>query len=202
MSARVIVLAGPSGAGKSRLAERTGLPVLRLDDFYKSAGDPTLPLITDGPNTGIVDWDDPDSWMLGDALSALADLCRDGKAEVPIYEIAQNGRCGSQVLDLEGSPLFVAEGIFAHHVVAACRADGMLAAAYCVRQHPTVTFWRRLTRDLREHRKPPLVLVRRGFALMREQRQLVSEVVAAGCSPVSPDEAAEQIHHLLGAATR
>jgi len=197
VSARVIVLAGPSGAGKSRLAERSGLPVLRLDDFYKSAGDPTLPLITEGPNAGIVDWDDPDSWILEDALTALADLCRDGKAEVPIYEIAQNGRCGSQVLDLEGSPLFVAEGIFAHHVVAACRADGMLAAAYCVRQHPMVTFWRRLTRDLREHRKPPLVLVRRGLALMREQRRLVSEVVAAGCVAVSPDEAADRIGKLV-----
>jgi uridine kinase len=196
VSARVIVLAGPSGAGKSRLAERTGLPVLRLDDFYKSGGDPTLPLIAEGPNAGIVDWDDPASWILEDALDALASLCRDGKAEVPIYEIAQNGRCGSQVLDLEGSPLFVAEGIFAHHVVAACRADGMLAAAYCVRQHPMVTFWRRLTRDLREHRKPPLVLVRRGLALMREQRRLVAEVVAHGCDPVSPDEAARRIAEL------
>ncbi len=196
MSARVIVLAGPSGAGKSRLAERSGLPVLRLDDFYKSAGDPTLPLITEGPNAGIVDWDDPESWILADALAALADLCRDGKAEVPIYEIAQNGRCGSQVLDLEGSSLFVAEGIFAHHVVQACRAEGHLAAAYCVRQHPMVTFWRRLTRDLREHRKPPLVLVRRGLALMHEQRRLVAEVVAAGCTPVSPDEAAARMQEL------
>ena len=196
VAARVIVLAGPSGAGKSRLAERSGLPVLRLDDFYKSAGDPTLPLISEGPNAGIVDWDDPDSWILQDALAALADLCRNGKAEVPIYEIAQNGRCGSQVLDLEGSPLFVAEGIFAHHVVASCRTESLLAAAFCVRQHPMVTFWRRLTRDLREHRKPPLVLVRRGFALMREQRRLVAEVVAHGCEPVSPDEAARRIHEL------
>jgi uridine kinase len=199
VSARVIVLAGPSGAGKSRLAERSGLPVLRLDDFYRSAGDPALPLITEGPNAGIVDWDDPRSWILEDALAALADLCRDGKAEVPIYEIAQNGRCGSQVLDLDGARLFVAEGIFAHHVVAACRADGMLAAAYCVRQHPVVTFWRRLTRDLREHRKPPLVLVRRGVALMREQRRLVAEVVAAGCEPVGPDEAAARIADLVAA---
>lgn len=189
----MIVLAGPSGAGKTRLAERSGLPVLRLDDFYKSAGDPTLPLITEGPNAGIVDWDDPESWILGDALAALDRLCRDGKAEVPIYEIARNGRCGSQVLDLEGSPLFVAEGIFAHHVVAACRADGRLAAAYCVRQHPIVTFWRRLTRDLREHRKPPVVLVRRGVALLRAQRRLVADIVAHGCEPVSPDEAARRI---------
>lgn len=193
----MIVLAGPSGAGKSRLAERSGLPVLRLDDFYKSAGDPTLPLITEGPNAGIVDWDDPRSWILDDALAALADLCRDGKAETPVYEIAQNGRCGSQVLDLEGASLFVAEGIFAHHVVAACRTEGLLAAAFCVRQHPMVTFWRRLTRDLREHRKPPLVLLRRGVALMREQRRLVADVVAHGCAPVSPDEAARRIGDLV-----
>lgn len=35
---RVVLLAGPSGSGKSHLAERSGLPVLRLDDFYKEAG--------------------------------------------------------------------------------------------------------------------------------------------------------------------
>ena len=46
MPASVIVLAGPSGAGKSRLAERIGLPVLRLDDFYKSGDDPTLRVLS------------------------------------------------------------------------------------------------------------------------------------------------------------
>jgi uridine kinase len=193
VSARVIVLAGPSGAGKTRLAERSGLPVLRLDDFYKSAGDPTLPLITDGPNTGLVDWDDPASWVLEDALAALSEVCRHGRAEVPDYDIAHDGRCGSQVLDLGASPLFVAEGIFAQHVVGACREAGLLAAAYCVRQHPVVTFWRRLTRDLREHRKPPVVLLLRGLALMREQRQMVADVVALGCTPVSPEQAAAEI---------
>ncbi len=52
-----------------------------------------------------------------------------------------------------------------------------------------VTFWRRLSRDLREHRKPPLVLVRRGLALMRDQRRIVAEAVASGCTPCSADEA-------------
>lgn len=193
VAARVIVLAGPSGAGKSRLAERSGLPVLRLDDFYKSAGDSTLPVIAEGPNAGVVDWDDPASWLLEDSLAALGELCREGRAEVPVYDIAHDGRCGSQVLDLDGSPLFVAEGIFAHHVVGPCREAGMLGAAYCVRQHPLVTFWRRLTRDLREHRKPPMVLVLRGLALMREQRDLVADIVAHGCTPVSPEEAATEI---------
>ena len=187
--AQVIVLAGPSGAGKSRLAERTGLPVLRLDDFYKSAGDPTLPLITEGANAGIVDWDVPESWLLGDAMAALEELCRTGRAEVPIYEIAQNGRCGQQTLDLGDHRFFIAEGIFAQEVVGPCSDAGVLAAAYCVRQHPMVTFWRRLTRDLREHRKPPLVLVRRGLALMDDQRRVVSHAVELGCSPVTPDEA-------------
>lgn len=189
MRARVIVLAGPSGAGKSRLAERLGLPVLRLDDFYKSGGDPTLPLITEGANAGIVDWDDPASWLVEDALAAIHELCRTGHAEIPVYEISKNGRCGWQTLDLDGYQLFVAEGIFAQEVVAHCRDAGLLAAAYCVRQHPMVTFWRRLTRDLREHRKPPLVLLRRGVALMRDQQRVVAHAVGLGCRPVTGDQA-------------
>jgi uridine kinase len=198
----VIVLAGPSGAGKSRLAERVGLPVLRLDDFYKSGGDPTLPLITHGANAGIPDWDDPASWLLEDAVAALETLCRDGLAEVPVYDIAHDGRCGSQVLDLDEHVLFVAEGIFAQDVVPHCREAGLLASAYCVRQNPLVTFWRRLTRDLREHRKPPLVLVRRGFALMRDQRRVVDHAVARGCEPVTPEEALASIRGLADLEAR
>ena len=197
MPARVIVLAGPSGAGKSRLAERIGLPVLRLDDFYKSGGDPTLPRITDGANAGLVDWDDPASWLLDDAMAAIEQLCRDGRAEVPVYDIAHDGRCGWQTLDLAGHDRFVAEGIFAQEVVARSRDAGLLAAAYCVRQHPLVTFWRRLTRDLREHRKPPLVLVRRGLALLREQRRVVANAVALGCEPVTPHEALDAVRRAV-----
>ena len=197
MQARVIVLAGPSGAGKSRLAARLGLPVLRLDDFYKSGGDPTLPRIGTGANAGLVDWDHPDSWLPDDAMAAIERLCADGRAEVPIYDIAHDGRCGSQVLDLEGGRYFVAEGIFAQEVVPRTRAAGLLAAAYCVRQHPMVTFWRRLTRDLREHRKPPLVLLRRGLALMRDQKRVVDNAVALGCEPVSPDQAYAAVSALV-----
>jgi uridine kinase len=187
--AQVIVLAGPSGAGKSRLAERIGLPVLRLDDFYKDGDDPTLPRITEGANKGIVDWDVPESWLLDDAMAAVEELCRTGRAEVPVYEIAQNGRCGWQTLDLGGADRFIAEGIFAQEIVQHCKQAGVLAAAYCVRQHPMVTFWRRLTRDLREHRKPPLVLVRRGLVLMRDQQRVVSHAVGLGCTPMTPDQA-------------
>ena len=196
MRAQVIVLAGPSGAGKSRLAERLGLPVLRLDDFYKNGDDPSLPRITSGANAGIVDWDHPDSWLHTDAMAALERLCREGRADVPVYEIARDGRCGWTTLDLGGHDLFVAEGIFAQHVVPSCREADLLAAAYCVRQHPVVTFWRRLTRDLRERRKPPLVLVRRGVALMRDQRRVVARAVAHGCVPVTPDEARAAVEGL------
>ena len=65
-----------------------------------------------------------------------------------------------------------------------------------MRQHPLVTFWRRLTRDLRERRKPPLVLVRRGWALMRDQRRVVAHAVAR-VPPVTPDEAYAEIVRLV-----
>lgn len=198
MRARVIVLAGPSGAGKSRLASRLGLPVLRLDDFYKRGDDPSLPRITRGANAGLVDWDDPASWLLDDAVAALSDLCHDGTAVVPIYDIALNGRTGTRVLDLAGSPLFIAEGIFAPEVVPPCRERGLLASAYCVTQAPLVTFWRRLGRDLRERRKPPLVLVRRGLALLRDQRRVVRHAVHQGCTVVSPEEALRRIRSGVG----
>jgi len=188
-AAQVVVLAGPSGAGKSRLAERLGLPILRLDDYYKDGDDPTLPRISVGANAGIVDWDDPASWHEQDALAALRQLCATGRCEVPVYEISQNGRVGSRPVDLEGSPLFVAEGIFAPEVVATCREEGLLAAAYCITQHPLVTFWRRLTRDLREHRKPPLVLMRRGVALMRDQQRVVAHALRQGCRKATGDQA-------------
>lgn len=195
--ARVIVLAGPSGAGKSRLAERLGLPVLRLDDFYRDGDDPALPRIVAGANAGLVDWDHPGAWLPDDAMAAIDALCRTGQADVPVYDLARDGRVGHRMLHLAGAPLFVAEGLFAHDVVDACRRRGLLAAAYCVRQHPVVTFWRRLTRDLRERRKPPLVLLRRGVALMRDQHRVVGDAVAKGCRPLSPDQVYAEARALL-----
>jgi uridine kinase len=195
----VIVLAGPSGAGKSRLAERLGLPLLRLDDFYKDASAPGLPTITEGHNAGLTDWDHPDSWRCDDALDAIRTLCSEGAATVPVYDIAQSGRCGEQRLDLDGSPLFLAEGIFAQEVVPTGHREGLVAAAYCIPQHPLVTYWRRLTRDLREQRKPPLVLLRRGWALMGAQGEVVGHAVALGCREVSPERAYDDVRALLPA---
>jgi uridine kinase len=194
--ARVVVLAGPSGAGKSHLAAVTGLPVLRLDDFYRSGDDPALPRITHGANAGLVDWDDPRSWHADDAVRAICDLARSGRTVAPVYDIARNGPSGSHEVELGGARLFVAEGIFAQEVVAACAERGVLAAALCLRQHPLVTFWRRLTRDLRERRKPPLVLLRRGWALMRDQPRVIADAAAHGCTVVSPREAAARISAL------
>jgi len=191
--ARVIVLAGPSGAGKSRLAGRLakafGWPTLRLDDFYRDGDEPGLPEIAEGANAGLVDWDHPGTWNHEDAFAALRELCATGAAAVPIYSISQSRRTGTQRLDLGGATRFCAEGIFATEIVEECRRAGILAEAYCITQHPLVTFWRRLTRDLREHRKPPLVLLRRGLALARAQRQIVRRAVEVGCRVATGDRA-------------
>lgn len=194
--ARVIILAGPSGAGKSRLAVRSGLPILRLDDFYKDGADPTLPRITTGPNQGLIDWDHPDSWLPGDALRTLVELCEVGQADVPIYQISANGRTGHRLLDLDGEELFVAEGIFAQDIVAECQAAGILAGAYCVTQSPVVTFWRRLVRDLRERRKPPAMLIKRGWALWRAQPCVVADAVTKGCTQLTPKQGLAEIARL------
>ena len=199
-TAQVVVLAGPSGAGKTHLADRLGIPVLRLDDFYKDGDDPSLPRIVAGPNAGLPDWDDPRSWHREEALAALTALCRAGRADVPYYDIAHDGRSGTHTIELGGWPIFVAEGIFAQHVARPLRAAGLLAGAYCVTQRPIVTFWRRLVRDVREHRKPLPVLLRRGLALRRQQRSIVEDAVAHGCTAATPHEIDEAVRPLVRAA--
>jgi len=193
----VIVLAGPSGAGKSHLATRLGLPVLRLDDYYKDGGDPTLPVIDLAGGDPIVDWDDPASWDAGRAVGAVAELCRTGRTDAPTYDIASSAHVGHRVLELGDSAHFLAEGIFAHEIVEACRELGLLADALCITQHPVATFVRRLVRDLREHRKPPLVLLRRGLHLLGAQRGLVERAEAVGCRVVSPEVAFREVRDLV-----
>lgn len=191
MHARVIVLAGPSGSGKSRLAELTGLPVLRLDDFYREIGDPALPRTTHGNTAGMVDWDHPDSWSLLEAVAAVEELCSTGHTVAPDYDLSTSSRVGAHTISLDAARHVIAEGIFAQDLVPLLAQRGLLAAAFCLEQPPLLTFWRRLVRDLREHRKPPGVLVHRGLALMREQRAVVRRAVELGCTPAT----SEQIRH-------
>ena len=206
MSAQVIVVAGPSGSGKSRLCTRLreghGVPVVNLDDFYKDGDDPTLPRLTLAPGQEIVDWDDPASWDGAAACEALETLCRDGVADLPVYDIARDGRVGTSRTTLGGSTYVVAEGLFAQEVVAGLRERGVLADAVCVRNHRLVTFWRRLTRDLREHRKPPLVLLRRGWLLMRAEPDVVAHAVSCGCVAMTPDEAYDRLSALVTRAAQ
>jgi uridine kinase len=175
-----VLVAGPSGSGKTHLAMRSGLPVLDLDDFYKHGSDPSLPR---HPTLHIVDWDDPASWDAEAALAAIATLCRDGRVDVPVYDIAQDRRVGTRPLDVAGAPAFVATGIFAAELVSPVRELGLLADAVVVRRSRHKNFLRRLRRDLAEHRKPPWTLVRRGLSLMRTEPAVVARQVSLGCRP-------------------
>ncbi|MGY0492168.1 uridine kinase family protein [Streptomyces sp. WG-D5] len=183
---RVVLLTGPSGSGKSSFAARSGLPVLCLDDFYKEAGDPTLPLV---PGTSDIDWDSPLSWDAEAAVAAIGALCATGRTSVPLYDIASSSRVGEETLDIERTPLFVAEGIFAADIVERCRELGVLADALCLRGRPVTTFRRRLVRDLREGRKSVPFLLRRGWRLMRTERGIVARQVALGAHACGKEEA-------------
>ena len=177
---RVVLLAGPSGSGKTHLATRSGLPNLELDDFYKDGSDPSLPR---HPSLQIVDWDDPAAWDAEAALTAIATLCRDGRADVPIYDIAQDGRVGTRAFEVGDATAFVATGIFAAELARPLRERGLLADAVVVRRSRQKNFLRRLRRDLAEHRKPPWTLVRRGLALMRAEPAIVARQISLGCRP-------------------
>ncbi len=181
-----MLLCGPSGSGKSLLAARSGLPVLRLDDFYKEGDDPTLPLVAGSSD---IDWDHPGSWDADVAVDAIERLCRDRRTQVPVYDISLSARTGEGVVDIGGTPLFIAEGVFAAEVVTRCRELGLLADALCLSRGPVRTFRRRFLRDLREGRKSVPFLLRRGWRLMRQERSIIARQTALGAYACDRDEA-------------
>ena len=177
---RVILLAGPSGSGKSTIVREVGLPMVYLDDFYKAGGDPTLPR---HPELDIVDWDHPDSWDRQAALDALERLCSTGRAEVPVYDFAANGPVGSRTVDV-GAGAFVAEGIFAPELVADLRERGLLLDAIVIQRDRWKNLVRRGARDLKDRRKPPGTILRRGLHLYRVEDVVIDRATEAGCRPL------------------
>ncbi|MEO5982944.1 MAG: ATP-binding protein [Pedococcus sp.] len=198
-TARVVVLAGPSGAGKSRLAQRLqaahGWPIVRLDDFYRDEDDPAMPR---SQELGIVDWDHPDSWDRAAAVDALGTLVATGSVLTPVYDIATSRAVDRATVQAGPHDLVLAEGIFAAEIIGDLRERGLLAGAYCVHHRPFVTFVRRLARDLRERRKPPWTLVRRGLALMRAEPAVVARQELLGATPAR----AKDLEPLLSALAR
>ena len=175
----MVLLAGPSGSGKSRVARLAGCPLLALDDFYLDGDRPGLPRAR-----GIVDWDDVRTWDVGTAVATIELLCRFGTADVPVYDIATSRRIGTAHLALGPARSFVAEGVFAPDLLGPCRDAGLVVVPLYLNRPRTLTLLLRLVRDLRERRKPPWVLVRRGLALWRTEPSLRSRALAAGFLPV------------------
>lgn len=188
-SARVILLAGSSGSGKTTLSRRMGLPVVSLDDFYRDGALSNMPLLA----SGIVDWDDPRSWDQAEATAALSRLCRLGRVNLPRYSIRANRKIGTQIVDLGGSSLFIAEGVFASSLLPQLQERGFVAAAICLTRTPLRNFWFRLRRDVQEGRKPFLVALRRGLRLALHEPVQVRQCVRVGCQPAKTIPAAEAI---------
>lgn len=189
--ASVVLLVGPSGSGKTRLPRKLGIPSVALDEFYRDEDYPGMPR-----RHGMIDWDSPQCWDREAALSALLELSIHGQADIPIYDIPSSRRTGTRRLELAGSPIVIAEGIFAAELVDSCRAEGILADAICLVRPRATTFYFRLTRDFAEARKPPIQLLRRGLTHVREEPAKVRRWVAQGCRPLGLAEAEARITSL------
>lgn len=186
---RLVLIAGASGSGKSRLVRRSGLPCLRLDDFYADADEPGLP-----HTLGIVDWDDPASWHGAAAIEAIRSLLETGTAEVPEYSIPLSRATGTHTAMLPaGAPVLLAEGIFAIEALPLARAAGLDAQGIYLDRPRTVVAWWRFKRDLAQKRKSPWVLVRRGFVLWRAQPALKRKALAAGFKALPTAVAARRL---------
>lgn len=199
-SSTLLLVAGPSGCGKSRLSrlstEEGGVATLSLDEFYRDLDHPGLPR-----TLGIVDWDDAASWDCDLAIRTISRLLEDGSTEVPRYDISQSLRVGSQILDMGDAQVLLAEGIFAPPLLAAARAAGLPVEALWLARHRSTNFSRRLARDLKEKRKRPSVLLRRGMAIYRSEPQLTHDAMAAGFRPVGMRQATQVIAQLAGSTT-
>ncbi|MVA76435.1 uridine kinase, partial [Auraticoccus sp. F435] len=156
-----------------------GRPLVRLDDFYRDGDEPDLPHAL-----GIVDWDHVDSWHLERAVEALVSLCRTGAATLPVYDIAANAVVAQRTLVLPDAGCVVAEGVFAADVLAPARAAGLDVHPVWLDRPRTLTFLLRLVRDLREHRKPPAILLRRGLALWRTEPAMRARALRLGFRPL------------------
>ena len=177
----VALIAGASGSGKSRLAKATGWPILRLDNFYKAETAPDMPRDA----TGQIDWDDVQAWNNDAAAEAVCDLVRSGVVQVPVYSIAENAISGQQTIDARDAVAFVAEGIFATTILKTCQDKGIPVVAIWLDRGRWMTWWRRLRRDVQEHRKPWRVLWHRGIALRRAEPALRQAALDAGFTPMT-----------------
>lgn len=174
------------------MALHSGCPQVALDDFYHNGDHPDLPQAL-----GIVDWDDVRSWDVDRALEALVQLATRGRVDLPVYTIADNARTGSTQLDLADATAFIAEGVFAPDMVAPCRRAGLTVEALYLDRSRHLSLVLRLVRDLRERRKAPWVLLRRGFALWRAEPAIRRRALILGCRPVRMRDALRlcQQHH-------
>jgi len=105
---------------------------------------------------------------------------------------------GNHVVEVGDAPAVIAEGIFAPDLLEPCLQAGLNVLPIWLDRPRWLNFARRLVRDLRQHRKSPPVLVRRGLALRRAEPALRSRAIVMGFQPMSMRRASATVAALMG----
>ena len=115
---RIILLAGPSGSGKTTSANLLSAAikkrgedciVVSLDDFYKSASDPTYPKRADGER----DYECPEALKLEEISRVLEDIAAGRSFTLPKYDFKVGARISETTHSAMPDGCVIVEGLHA-----------------------------------------------------------------------------------------
>ncbi len=178
---RVIVIAGASGTGKTTIAAASGMPVLSLDAFYRSATDAGMPRWF-----GDVDWENAAAFDVEAAAAATRSLLSSGRTQFRSHDLVTEVSQQDERVVVAQGPCLVVEGVMATEVLRLLRRElGDLQLVFFVLRRNRITnFFGRIKRDVMKRHRSWHRAVLRSLRVACAERRLQQRAVSHGAEVV------------------